>query len=126
MARRQKLAGRRMHELAVVALAAAIAGFAASASPLAAASFDCRRAALPAEKAICGDANLSKLDEQTAGMYFVIIGSGAPDATVRQVKQMQGAFVARRNACGADIDCLVQAYTDQMMFLKNIKGDLGL
>jgi uncharacterized protein len=43
-----------------------------------AASFNCARATLPAEKAICGNANLSSLDDRTAGMYFLIVGSGAP------------------------------------------------
>jgi len=91
-----------------------------------AASFDCRRAALPAEKTICSNANLGRLDESTAGMYFQIVGSGAPAATIGNVKQMQSRFAARRNACGANIDCLVDAYTDQMMFLRNEKSNLGL
>jgi uncharacterized protein len=90
-----------------------------------AASFNCQHAALPAEIAICGNANLSKLDEQTAGLYFLIVGS-APAATVAAVKAAQGKFLTTRNACGADIDCLVDAYTSQMMYLKNVKSDLGL
>jgi uncharacterized protein len=91
-----------------------------------AASFNCQHAMLPAEQAICGNANLSRLDEQTAGMYFLLVGSGAPAATITQVKSSQGTFIQRRNACGADLDCLVSAYTDQIMYLKNVKGDLGL
>jgi uncharacterized protein len=94
-------------------------------TPSAAASFNCHHAVLPAEIAICGNANLGQLDEQTAGMYFLIVGS-APSSTVATVKAAQGKFIARRNACEADIDCLVSAYTDQIMLLKNIKGDLGL
>lgn len=95
-------------------------------SPARAASFACGRAALPAEKAVCGNANLSGLDDSTAGMYFLILGSGAPAATIARVKQAQNRFIARRNACAARIDCLVDAYTDQMMFLRNEKGNLGL
>lgn len=91
-----------------------------------AASFNCQHAMLPAEQAICGNANLSRLDEQTAGMYFLIVGSGATAATIAQVKSSQSAFIQRRNACGADVDCLVSAYTDQIMYLKNVKGGLGL
>lgn len=97
-----------------------------AAGPAAAASFNCQHAMLPAEQAICGNANLSRLDEQTAGMYFLIVGSGAPAATLAQVKSSQGSFIERRNACGADIDCLVSAYTDQMMYLRTVKDDLGL
>lgn len=98
----------------------------AAASGASAASFNCQHASLPAEKAICGNANLNHLDEQTAGMYFIIVGSGAPAATVSKVKTSQRKFVQTRNACGANVNCLVDAYTSQMMFLKNIKSDLGL
>lgn len=102
-------------------LAMSFCGLSASA-----ASFDCRRASLPAEKAICADANLGSLDDSTAGMYFLIVGSRAPAATSTRLKQAQARFVTRRNACGADIDCLVDVYTDQMMFLRNKKSNLGL
>lgn len=91
-----------------------------------AASFNCAHAVLPAEQTICGDANLSRLDEQTSGMYFLILGSGAPQATVDLVKSSQGKFIAQRNACETNVDCLVDAYTSQIMFLKNEKNNLGL
>lgn len=81
---------------------------------------------LPAEKTICANANLSSLDERTAGMYFIIVGGGAPTDIIAQVKDSQRKFLARRNACGANIDCLVDAYTTEMMFLGNIKSNLGL
>jgi uncharacterized protein len=42
------------------------------------------------------------------------------------MKQAQSRFIARRNACAAKIGCLVDAYTDQMMFLRNEKSNLGL
>jgi uncharacterized protein len=91
-----------------------------------AASFDCRQAQLPAERTICGDANLSRLDEQTAGLYLLIVGSGGPSATLAGVKTSQSAFLTSRNACGTQPNCLVDAYTSRMMLLKNIKDDLGL
>jgi uncharacterized protein len=105
-------------------LSVTVACFSAAAAE--AASFNCAHAFLPAEETICGNANLSKLDEQTAGMYFIIVGSGAPQATVSQVKASQSKFIAQRNACGTDVNCLVDAYTSQMMYLKNEKSNLGL
>ena len=102
------------------------AALAAMLTPTKAASFNCAHAILAAEEAICGNDNLSHLDEQTAGMYFLIVGSGAPKATVSQVKASQRKFIEQRNACGANIDCLVDAYTSQIMFLKNVKSNLGL
>lgn len=90
-----------------------------------AASFDCRQASLPAEKAICGNANLSQLDARTAGMYFTILGNDVSAQTLAQVKSSQRAFLQARNACGADLNCLVDAYTSQMMFLKTVRSNLG-
>jgi uncharacterized protein len=106
-----------------LAIAALAIGFSV---PAEAASFNCEHAILAAEEAICGNANLSRLDEQTAGMYFIIVGSGAPKATINQVKASQRQFIETRNACGSNIDCLVSAYTSQIMFLKNEKSNLGL
>jgi uncharacterized protein len=106
--------------LSIVALACLSAGAAE------AASFNCAHAFLPAEETICHNANLSKLDEQTAGMYFLIVGSGAPQTTISQVKASQSKFIAQRNACGTNVNCLVDAYTSQMMYLKNEKSNLGL
>src|SRR5687768_1711538 len=83
--------------------------------PAAAASFNCGHAVLAAEEAICADAQLGRLDEQTAGMYFLIAGSGAPAATMQQVKSSQRKFIEARNACGSDRNCLIDAYTSQIM-----------
>jgi uncharacterized protein len=91
-----------------------------------AASFNCAHAVLAAEEAICADAQLGRLDEQTAGMYFLIAGAGPPAATMQQVKASQRKFIEARNACGSDRNCLIDSYTAQIMLLKNIKGNLGL
>lgn len=114
----------RRGEMKIRMLAATLACSAISGAE--AASFNCAHAVLSAEQTICGNANLSKLDEQTAGMYFLIIGSGAPQTTISEVRTSQAKFIAQRNACGTDVDCLVDAYTSQMMYLKNEKGNLGL
>ncbi len=60
-----------------------------------AASFNCAHAFLPAEETICGNTNLSKLDEQTAGMYFLIVGSGAPQATPSARSRLRRASSSR-------------------------------
>jgi uncharacterized protein len=91
-----------------------------------AASFNCSHAALPAEITICGDQQLSRLDEQSAGLYYLIVASGAAASTIREVKSQQGKFLAQRNGCGTNYNCLIDAYTSQIMYLKNIKGNLGL
>lgn len=85
-----------------------------------AASFDCSQASIAAERTICRNANLSQLDARTAGMYFTILGNNYPASTLAQVKISQRRFLATRNACGANVNCLVDAYTSQMMYLKNV------
>jgi uncharacterized protein len=109
--------------------AAALPAFAALAiasSRADAASFDCAKAETPTEHAICDNPQLGKLDEQASGLYYQIISSGAPAATVGQVKSAQVDFLQQRNSCGAGYDCLISAYTDQIMFLKNVHSNLGL
>jgi uncharacterized protein len=91
-----------------------------------AASFNCAQAATPTENAICDNPQISKLDEQTSGLYYQIISSGAPRRTIRQVKSSQVNFLQQRDSCGAGYNCLISAYTDQIMYLKNVKSNLGL
>ena len=91
-----------------------------------AASFNCAAAKTPTEHAICDNPQISTLDEQTAGLYFRIISSGAPASLVSQVKSSQVNFLAQRNTCGAGYNCLISAYTSQIMYLKNVASNLGL
>lgn len=72
-----------------------------------AASFDCAKAATAVEKTICGDAELSKLDEDLAGAYTDALDRAAePDA----VKTVQRTWLRNtRDAC-ADAACLKAAY----------------
>ncbi len=88
-----------------------------------AASFNCGAAATPTEHAICDNPQLSNLDNQTAGMYLTLISNGSlSPAQVRQVKNAQVSFLQQRNSCGANYNCLVSAYTSQMMYLKQMSG----
>ena len=91
-----------------------------------AASFNCKAAATPTEKAICGNNQLSSLDDQTSGMYYTILGASPPAATLSAVKNAQASFLKQRDSCGADFNCLVDAYTSQIMYLKQTKEQLGL
>ena len=105
-----------MSKILIVAAAALSAGLAANAD---AASFNCGAAKTPTEHAICGNPQLSSLDDQTAGMYFTLISNGSLSPNqVSAVKAAQAKFLTERNACGANFNCLVDAYTSQMMYLK--------
>jgi uncharacterized protein len=88
-----------------------------------AASFDCANAATPTEHAICDNPQLSSLDDQTSGLYYTLISNGSlTPAQVSQVKSQQVKFLQQRNACGANYNCLVSAYTAQIMYLNAVSG----
>jgi len=104
---------------------AAFAGIVGAASQGEAASFDCAKAATPTEHAICDKPQLSKLDDQTAGLYYSLISGGKvlQNGSVADVKAQQVKFLAQRDACGANYDCLIDAYTAQIMYLKAAAGE---
>jgi uncharacterized protein YecT (DUF1311 family) len=108
---------------AMTATAALIAGLLGAGAAFAA-SFDCSKAATPTEHAICDNPQLSSLDEQTAGLYYTLISGGVPQATasIDAVKKEQAAFLIKRDACGANYNCLIGAYTAQIMYLKAASG----
>lgn len=106
---------------AIAVSALALAALAPAAGE--AASFACANAATPTEHAICDNPQISSLDDQTAGLYFTLISNGSlPPAQVSQVKSAQTKFLRTRNACGANYNCLVSAYTAQMMYLNATSG----
>jgi hypothetical protein len=69
-------------------------------------SYDCRRASTAATRAICGNEDLSRLDREMADAFVAALSSGG-DA--RALRAAQAAWIARRNACGANFGCLQQA-----------------
>ncbi|MEQ9691193.1 MAG: hypothetical protein RLO48_15800 [Bauldia litoralis] len=89
-----------------------------------AASFDCAKATTPTEHAICDNPQLSSLDDQTSGKYYTMISNGSlTPAQISQVKTAQAQFLKKRDACGANYDCLIDAYTAQIMYLKAEAGE---
>ena len=91
------------------------AAFAASAllaafnSPAPGVSFDCAKAGTAVEKTICGDAELSSLDEHLGRYYVVALEAAGAGAAC--LKSDQRSWVKTiRNPCGADAECLSAAY----------------
>jgi len=77
-------------------------------------SFDCRRAVTPDEVAICSNPLLGELDEIMADFYRRLRhytgnfdnAMGLQGQLVNEARD----FLRRRAACGADEQCLEQAY----------------
>lgn len=111
------------------AIAALLAGPALLllAAPAQAASFPCAKASTPAEKAICADDAVSALDERLAkGFKDAVERLGAnTEGTLQTVlKSDQKAWLAERNACGADTACLRRQYERRVAVLA-FKPDPG-
>ena len=93
-----------MSRIILVAVLAVMA-----AGPASAASFDCKKAKLPVEIAVCSDPTLSSQDEELARQYLPLIKSAPADAA-KTIKIEQKAWLAERNACGADMQCIMGSY----------------
>lgn len=92
-----------------------------SVAPVQAASFDCAKAATKIEKMICGDAGLSKLDEELNVAYKTALqdekqATSTSSGQADTVKQAQKQWVKERNGC-FDAGCVKRAYETRLSTL---------
>lgn len=90
-----------MKKITLIVLGWIVLGFTAQA-----ASFDCAKAATKVEKLICGDAALSKLDEELNGTYKTALQD---EKQAEVIRQAQKQWMKERNGC-ADVACVKRAY----------------
>jgi len=87
-------------------------------------SFDCAKASLPAEKAICASPELAALDRELASTFNDTVRNGAAAQQNRQ-RTAQKAWLARRNACATTADtpvCLRETYRRRIVELQIQSG----
>lgn len=83
-----------------------------------AASFDCARAQMPDEKAVCRNHALSELDSRMAALWYsysrfpFLMGMSG----VRQDEAHQ--FLADRRRCGSNVACLRRVYQARIKALE--------
>jgi uncharacterized protein len=86
---------------------AAIALLAAAQPAAAIETIDCTRDHNPAERTICGSQRLQILDAKIVEVYAELMSSRQLSAARKaDLKQSQRNFLVRRDACGANYDCL--------------------
>jgi uncharacterized protein YecT (DUF1311 family) len=84
-------------------------------------SFDCGDASLnEAERTICGNGVLSKLDLDVSRSYNQLMSEQAQPEALRND---QRNFLKKRNACGADASCLNKLYWNRFNELQWIIGE---
>lgn len=76
-------------------------------------SFDCAKASTMAEKAICTDPLLGKLDGALAENYKFMLASNIDDWAKSDLKAKQRIWLAERNKC-TENQCLVSSYRKRM------------
>lgn len=86
-----------------------------------AASFDCAKAGTKVEKFICGDAELSKLDEELNAAYKAALQD---EKQAEYIKQVQKLWMKERNGC-ADAGCVRTAYRDRISKLTGTSNAAG-
>lgn len=77
-------------------------------------SFDCAKASLPAEKAICADPQLSAIDLLVAKAY-----KGFESAFGGDKRKIARGLIADRNACKSDTACIVSALNNALQTYGN-------
>lgn len=95
----------------------AVLGWVAMTLSAQAVSFDCAKGATNVEKLICGDAALSKLDEELNTAYKTALHDGQQADTV---KQAQRHWMTERNNC-ADAACVKGAYEARLQAISSGK-----
>lgn len=84
-----------------------------------AASFDCQKATLPTEKAICQYRNLNDQDVKMATTFNILthlLPMGGRDA----LKDEQRLWLQQRNACAAKASCIASQYQQRQIQLDNL------
>lgn len=79
-------------------------------------SFDCKKAASPSEKAICGDSQLSNLDTLLVEAYKKVLATSTNSNAIRKG---QRDWLAERNTCLGNVDCLKQSYNERLSYLRS-------
>jgi uncharacterized protein YecT (DUF1311 family) len=83
--------------------------------PAHAASFDCSKAATAMEKAICGDQELSRLDEELASAYKAALKDKAHAAFIRK---LQRDWLSQTRACATSGECIKERYRHRIATLR--------
>lgn len=96
----------------------ALAVLAAQVSRASAQEFDCRKAGMVSERTICRSDVLAALDEKMSGLYGELKQSYGRGSDRDQLKRYQRQFLAARNDCGRDTECIKGAYLDQIGVLE--------
>ncbi|ESQ85738.1 hypothetical protein AEAC466_00775 [Asticcacaulis sp. AC466] len=94
-------------------------------------SFDCAKATLKVELAVCANPRLARLDGELTRLYDK--AGKTPGIDRGQLQRLQGGWLNKRNACAAASDatvCLIDAYAGRIADLRStypaVNDDAGM
>ena len=80
-----------------------------------AASFNCKKASKPTERAICHNSQLSQADEAMNETYQILMGY---DSDKRYIRNEQLRWLRERNQCGSRVACIGKKYEQRIQALQ--------
>lgn len=100
-----------LRTLAICALSLGLIG------PTLAASFNCNpyyKSRQCPEIVICETPGLSRKDSDLGDAYLAVVNRVKNDVAVRNLKRRQKDWLASRDGCGCDAECLSDAYDERI------------
>lgn len=82
-------------------------------------SFDCANVTSQTLQTVCNDRNLSRLDRRLDGLYRRRVAQADPDERPELVAD-ERAWIAERQRCDGDPDCIEQSYRDRIGALSDV------
>jgi uncharacterized protein len=80
--------------------------------------FNCDKATLASEKAVCASSTLSTLDRHLSKTFLGYQTKRIQPVDKRVMRNSQTAWLTQRNQCDADVQCLTAAYTQRIDMLE--------
>ena len=81
-------------------------------------SFQCARAQIPAELAICNNEDLLILDEQMAGLFADLRVNASTQNEIEAISDNQKEWLRKRNECEINFTCLRKVYKKRIRSLE--------
>lgn len=84
-------------------------------------SFNCNRARLAAELAICGSGQLARYDRELSDLYRQLKDRMSRTQRKR-LDRVQKGWLAQRNRCGGQVDCIGTQYRQRISYFHSLLG----
>ena len=86
-------------------------------------SFDCDKAKMASEIAVCTDGNLAQMDKELASLYRSRLKVYKHDSnTTKKLHKTQLSWLIERNRCGSDVSCLSVSYQKRIAWLHEFEA----